>query len=224
MFFAFDKVVQLRNGVPVPVASGELGAEVPSRNGEAAFVVPGEPVEGTLSKNDGPWFCALAGAIPTKNIGHEVVAFSGVPLQMSDGLGIFAFAVVSLPMNDGPGLAAFVEASLQMNDGPGLGAFAVAYLQRNDVHGLAATDGASLWRSEEPGFGATFLQRNDGPGPSGPGGFDRYPQNTDCVGLGELLAGVGADVEMGLSGIDAGGGDSGEPVAAVLGASYREDG
>lgn len=146
---------------------------------------------------------------------------------MSDGLGTFAFAVVSLQMSDGSVLAAFAEASPQMNDGPGLGAFAVAYLLRNDARGLGATDGASLWRSDEPGFGAfgaTFLQRNDGTGLSGPGGFDKYPQNTDCVGLGELLAGVGADVEMGLSGIDGGGGDSGEPVAAVLGASCRQDG
>lgn len=39
--FAFDKVVQLRNGAPAPFASGELGAEVPSRNDEAALVVPG---------------------------------------------------------------------------------------------------------------------------------------------------------------------------------------
>lgn len=213
--------------MPVPDASGELGAQVQWRNGEAAFVVPGEPVEETLWRNDGPWFCALAGAIRMKNIGREVAAFSGVPLQRSDGLGVFAFAVVSLKMSDDSELAAFVEASLQMNDGPGFGAFAVAYLQRSDEHGLAATDGASLWRSDEPefgAFGAAFLQRNDGPELSGPGGFDRYPQNIDCVGLDGLLAGVGVDVETGLSGTDAGGDDSAEPAAAVLGASYREDG
>lgn len=178
-------------------------------------------------KSDGPWFYAFAGAIPTENIVHEVVAFSGVPLQMSNGLGVFAFVVASLQMSGGSGLAAFVEASLQMNDGPGLGAFAGAYLLRSDAHGLAAIDGASLWKSDEPGFGAfgaTFLQRNDGAGLSGLGGFDKYPQNIDCFGFGELLAGVGVDVEMELSGTVAGGGDSGEPVAAVPDASYREDG
>lgn len=152
------------------------------------------------------------------------MAFSGVPLQKSNELGVFAFVLAFLQMSDDSGLAAFVEVSLQKNDGPGLGVIAVAYLPRRDAHGLAATDGASLWRSDEPGFGATFLQRNDGAGFSGLGGFDRCLQNIDCFGFGETLAEVGADVEMGLSGTVAGDGDSGEPVVALLDASYREDG
>lgn len=146
---------------------------------------------------------------------------------MRNGLGVFASAPAFLQTSDGSGLAASAEASLQKNDGPGLGATAAAYLPRNDAHGLAATDGASLWRSDEPGFGAfgaTFLRRNDGAGSSVLGGFDRYPQNIDCFGFGEVLAEVGADVEMGLSGTVAGDGDSEGPAVAVLDASYREDG
>lgn len=38
------------------------------------------------------------------------------------------------------------------------------------------------------------------------------------------MAGVTADVAMGLNGTDVGGDDSGGPVAAVLDASYTEDG
>lgn len=109
------------------------------------------------------------------------------------------------------GLVASAGASLQMSGGPGTVATDGALQQRNDVLGLGASGGASQ-------------QKNGGAGVSCSGGFGRCPQHTDLVGWSELLVGVTAGVETGLNGTDVGGDDSGGPVAAVLGASYTEDG
>lgn len=66
--------------------------------------------------------------------------------------------------------------------------------------------------------------KNGGDGVSGPADFGRCPQHTDLVGWDGLSVGLMADVVEGLTETDVGGDDSGWPVAAVLGALYKEDG
>lgn len=113
------------NGVLVHDASGELDGEVRLRSGGAAFAAFGELVAELLSKNDGPWFCALGGAFLMMSSWHGLVASAGVSLQMSGG----------------PGSVATDGASLQKSDGLGLGASHGASLQRNGGAGVSCPDG-----------------------------------------------------------------------------------
>lgn len=116
---------------------------------------------------------------------------------------------------------------LLRNDVPWFSAFGGAFLMRRSVHGLVPSAGASQQMSGGPGIAATggaSPQRNGGPVVSCPDGFGRCPQRMVLVGWGGLLVGAVAGVAVGLNGTDVGGDDSGGPVAAVLGASYTEDG
>lgn len=132
-------------------------------------------------------------------------------LLKNDGPWFCAFGGAFPMMRSEHGLVASAGASPQMSGGPGIVATGGASRQRNDGLGLGASGGASL-------------QKNGGAGVSCPDGFGRCPQHTDLVDWGGLLVGVMAGAEMGLNGTGVGGDDSGEPVAAVLGASYTEDG
>lgn len=136
---------------------------------------------------------------------HELDAGA---LLKNDELWICAFGEAFLKMSSGHGLVASVGGSPQMSGGPG----------------IVVTGGASRQKNDGLGLGGASLLKNGGAGFSSPDGFGRFPQQTDIVGWGGMLAVVMAGVEVGLNETDVGGDDSGESVAAAFGASCTEDG
>lgn len=157
---------------------------------------------------------ALDGEVRSRS-GEAAFAASGdlgaEPLLRNGGPWVCGFGGASLMMSSGHGLVASAGASQQTSGGPGIAAADGASQQRNDGVGLGAPGGASQ-------------QRSGGPASSGLDGFGRCPQRIDLVGSDGLLVGETAGVEVGPNGTDGGGDDSGGPAAAVLGASYKEDG
>lgn len=166
------------------------------------------------------WMNGVVDPDASGELGGEVLLRSGEAVFAA----FLELGAEALLKNDELWICAFGEAFLKMSSGHGFAASVGASQQMSGGTGIVATGGASQQKHIVLALGGASLLKNGGAGVSNPDGFGIFPQHTDLDGWGVMLAVVMAGVEVGLNETDVGGDDSGEPVAAVLGTSYTEDG